>query len=237
MQQETNVVVKQSCHSRGMLSGISHILGCCRYKMSVLPNLIWNLQRLSLLFINNLRGRSRIKYGMTSLYNNAGFTLIELLVVVLIIGILAAVAVPQYQKAVEKSRVTQAYTLLSSIYPAQRTYYWANGSFTKDLKELDVDFPYDDGGNTTYEFDGGGFTWRKCTDGGCLSARKAYKGGTYGLQIRFDEDDENVNTGEIVCYATTAGSAVEICQGLGYNTAYYTGTFSSAIGEVTFYKK
>ena len=75
------------------------------------------------------------------LSNKKAFTLIELLVVVLIIGILAAVAVPQYQKAVDKSRMTQALLWAKSITEAERVYYLANGEFTKNLEELDVSFP------------------------------------------------------------------------------------------------
>ncbi len=73
---------------------------------------------------------------------NKAFTLIELLVVVLTIGILAAVAVPQYQKAVEKSRATEALTLLKSVKQAQDVYILANGTETNPtLEDLDIELP------------------------------------------------------------------------------------------------
>ena len=73
--------------------------------------------------------------------NNVGFTLIELLVVVLIIGILAAVALPQYTKAVEKSRATEAMQILGDLATAESIYYMTNGSYVADATALDLDFP------------------------------------------------------------------------------------------------
>lgn len=70
-----------------------------------------------------------------------GFTLIELLVVVLIIGILASVALPQYQKAVLKSRIAQMLPFMASVKNAQEAYYLANGEYTDDWASLDVTIP------------------------------------------------------------------------------------------------
>jgi prepilin-type N-terminal cleavage/methylation domain-containing protein len=72
---------------------------------------------------------------------NTGFTLIELLVVVLIIGILAAIAVPQYQKAVEKSRAAEALLNVRALAEAVKRAQLASGALPGSFDELDITIP------------------------------------------------------------------------------------------------
>ena len=72
---------------------------------------------------------------------NKAFTLIELLVVVLIIGILSAVALPQYQKAVDKTRFNSMLSIIRSLGEAKKVYYLANGEHARTFDVLDVELP------------------------------------------------------------------------------------------------
>ncbi|WP_428897638.1 prepilin-type N-terminal cleavage/methylation domain-containing protein [Parelusimicrobium proximum] len=72
---------------------------------------------------------------------SAGFTLIELLVVVLIIAILAAVALPQYNVAVAKSKSAEAVTMLKAIMNAQERYRLQHDEYTDNLQDLDITIP------------------------------------------------------------------------------------------------
>lgn len=65
-----------------------------------------------------------------------GFTLIELMIVVAVIGVLATIAIPQYQNYVKKSEASSALATLRSLVTNIDTYYAENGSFTTNVSDL-----------------------------------------------------------------------------------------------------
>jgi prepilin-type N-terminal cleavage/methylation domain-containing protein len=69
-----------------------------------------------------------------------GFTLVELLVVVLIIGVLAAIALPKYQQAVFKARFANIVGVAESLKKAEELYYLLNSAYIGNMTKLDWDF-------------------------------------------------------------------------------------------------
>ncbi len=144
-----------------------------------------------------------------------GFTLIELLVVVLIIGILAAVAVPQYQKAVRKARIAEAKVLLKSVVDATDMFYLANGNDAEiNIENLDIDVPSETKNWTIYV--------NECAAGdngkvGCsMEASPKWESGYY---IQYDSvnfsggPEKDVFAGKFLCH----DDCTNICSGLSSN--------------------
>lgn len=144
---------------------------------------------------------------------NFGFTLIELLVVVLIIGILAAVALPQYQKVVEKSRQAEAWTNLKSIKDALDILDMEQGpSVTHQWEDLSIAFINSNG--ASFSGDTGYFCIAHTTDweyregySASIAAEALRIRGTYANKYYLALND----AGERLCISNDSS----ICNGFG----------------------
>src|SRR2546421_8036627 len=70
-----------------------------------------------------------------------GFTLVELAVVIIIIGVLAAFAVPRFLDSVERSKAAEAFNFMSAVRAAQERYQVRQGTYCDDLTKLDIQMP------------------------------------------------------------------------------------------------
>ena len=167
-----------------------------------------------------------IKWAMTKLYpqsfpglKNAGFTLIELLVVVLIIGILAAVALPQYEKAVMRSRFAQIVTAARSITQAQQSFYMANGVYTTDLNNLDVVFPNSTAGRVALPGGSCGISDYPERVVCYLGRNKDGRGGTLASLSWYYTDNQRL----CCAYSDTDFMAGPLCRAEMKNDSWYQG--------------
>lgn len=69
------------------------------------------------------------------------FTLIELLIVIVIIGILATLAVPQYNQMMDRTKFSKGWVDLNYIVKSEVQYYFENNHYTNDLRDLDASIP------------------------------------------------------------------------------------------------
>nr|QGT50832.1 hypothetical protein Elusimicrob2101_0950 [uncultured Elusimicrobia bacterium] len=174
-----------------------------------------------------------------------GFTLIELLVVVLIIGVLSAVALPQYQKAVEKSRISALFPIARALETAQKAYYMANGAFSNEMSNLDISVPLPHSGTPACELAHASSDSSRWDEQTVVTLNNRPSAGSYfvaaarhtgpftcsGIKIPL-ADVASLEPGRVYCYEHVrgfTGTAGDFCQKL------MNGTYVTSFDSCRFY--
>ena len=154
--------------------------------------------------------------------NKKGFTLLELLVVVLIIGILAAIALPQYQVAVTKAKVASILPLMRRWKDALAECNLQYGNYSWDnCSSLDVNWPSDwkQGNNQPCEDSIQCYNdyWNECfvneEEDGCVYCI-AYYGTADQLEIHMCQPNDQNGAQELYCIGE--GKNEKVCKSLGW---------------------
>lgn len=154
------------------------------------------------------------------MYSKFGFTLIELLVVVLIIGILSAVALPQYQVAVRKARAVEMNTVTRALKNAEEVYYMVNGRYTRDFSELDITPPagVTVNANGDWALPGGGLLLGPDPSGGGENSTRVYAYNVkqkLGFSWWMDNSSVAARAGKSFCIAYHDTVSERVCLSLG----------------------